>query len=155
MAGQYTGFILLLLLSVIGAFGALIIPKGWIGLLGLIPIFIGIKSLVSIYRMSREKLTGLAWFMKTSAITFVSGADNIGVYIPLFLKNNLWNIALIIGIFLVLIGLFCYLGLRLVKQPFIAQVLERNGQLIVPVVFITLGTFILFEHNTFHYLFQQ
>ncbi len=36
--GQYLGFIALILISLPGFFGGLILPRYWIGLLGLIPI---------------------------------------------------------------------------------------------------------------------
>jgi len=45
--GQYLGFTLILLASLPGLFGGLIIPKTWTGLLGLLPIFIGIKQLLN------------------------------------------------------------------------------------------------------------
>ena len=48
--GQYLGFTLLILASLPGFFGGLIVPREWIGLLGLLPIAIGIKQL-----MSRER----------------------------------------------------------------------------------------------------
>lgn len=41
--GQYLGFVAILLLSLPGFFGGLVISKNWTGLLGLVPIFIGIK----------------------------------------------------------------------------------------------------------------
>jgi cadmium resistance protein CadD (predicted permease) len=45
--GQYLGFTVLILASLPGLFGGLIIPKAWIGLLGFAPIFIGLKQLLS------------------------------------------------------------------------------------------------------------
>lgn len=53
--GQYLGFIVLVLLSVIGALGALIIPQAWIGLLGLVPIYLGIKAMIEQFRKRTEK----------------------------------------------------------------------------------------------------
>lgn len=38
--------------------------------------------------------------LKTSTITFTNGGDNIGVYIPFFAPYNIWNIILIVTIFL-------------------------------------------------------
>lgn len=47
VAGQYLGFTALIITSLPGFFGGLIVPRPWIGLLGLLPIAIGIKQLVS------------------------------------------------------------------------------------------------------------
>ena len=45
IAGQYLGFSLILLASLPGYFGGLILPKPWISLLGFIPIIIGLTKL--------------------------------------------------------------------------------------------------------------
>lgn len=37
--GQYLGFSLLVVISLLGTFGVMLIPEKWVGLLGLIPIF--------------------------------------------------------------------------------------------------------------------
>jgi cadmium resistance protein CadD (predicted permease) len=45
--GQYLGFTALIVASLPGFFGGLIVPKAIIGLLGVVPIAIGIKQLVN------------------------------------------------------------------------------------------------------------
>jgi cadmium resistance protein CadD (predicted permease) len=45
--GQYLGFTALILTSLPGFFGGLILHRPWIGLFGLVPIIIGIKSLMN------------------------------------------------------------------------------------------------------------
>jgi cadmium resistance protein CadD (predicted permease) len=44
--GQYLGFTALIIASLPGFFGGLIVPKAWIGILGLVPIAIGVSQLV-------------------------------------------------------------------------------------------------------------
>src|SRR5512147_2375454 len=46
LAGQYLGFAALIIASLPGFFGGLIIPQDWIRLLGLMPIIIGVSSLL-------------------------------------------------------------------------------------------------------------
>jgi cadmium resistance transport/sequestration family protein len=153
VAGQCFGFILLLALSLIGAFGALLIPQEWIGILGLVPIYIGIKSLLALSKDRKEKSNRLVWILKTATITVANGGDNISVYIPFFATNNLWNIIMIVVIFLALVTVWCYVGYLLVRQPLIAHTLQSKGHIIVPFVMIGLGIFILIKHETFHYIF--
>ena len=43
--GQYLGFVALIAVSLLGFLGSFIVPKEWIGLLGLAPIAIGIHKL--------------------------------------------------------------------------------------------------------------
>lgn len=45
--GQYLGFTAIIILSLPGFFGGLVIQREWIGLLGILPIAIGIKQLVN------------------------------------------------------------------------------------------------------------
>ena len=45
--GQYLGFTLILLASSLGLLFGLLVSKEWIGLLGFIPLTIGIKQLLS------------------------------------------------------------------------------------------------------------
>lgn len=47
IAGQYLGFGALVLASLPGFFGGLFFPRPWIGLLGLVPIFIGVSRLLN------------------------------------------------------------------------------------------------------------
>jgi cadmium resistance protein CadD (predicted permease) len=44
--GQYLGFAVLAALSVLGSLGVLVVPEEWIGLIRMVPIFLGIKGLV-------------------------------------------------------------------------------------------------------------
>ena len=100
--GQYLGFAGLILLSLPGFFGGLLIPETWIGLLGLLPIAIGILKLVrpeedeEIQTVSEEflrsqkqsKLT--SWLSpqtySVAAVTIANGGDNVGIYVPLFCR---------------------------------------------------------------------
>ena len=44
--GQYLGFALLVLISLLATFGVTLIPDQWVGLLGLIPIYLGVKLFI-------------------------------------------------------------------------------------------------------------
>src|SRR3712207_1916009 len=45
--GQYLGFAALVIASLPGFFGGLVLPRHWIGLLGLVPIAFGISRLLN------------------------------------------------------------------------------------------------------------
>ncbi|WP_010095209.1 cadmium resistance transporter [Ornithinibacillus scapharcae] len=177
--GQYVGFILLLIVSMVGSLGTFLISKEWIGLLGLVPIYLGGKAIVEQYRerkesllseregagYSIEKTTGSedlqvtsTWrqkvlhpsVYKVAAVTFANGGDNIGVYIPFLATYNSGpSISLIIFIFLLLVAAWCYISFKLVSFPVIAQTLDIYGHIIIPFVLIGLGFFILHENRTF------
>ncbi|MCL1466945.1 cadmium resistance transporter [Argonema galeatum] len=172
--GQYLGFTAIVLASLPGFFGGLIVPKAWIGILGLLPILIGISRLVnrendeevqavsSEFKHSRSNtsmVSRLASFLSpqtynVAAVTLANGGDNIGIYVPLFGSNNLASLAVILGVFFLLIGVWCYIAYLLTRQPVVARVLTRYGKAIVPFVLIGLGIFILIESGTYRLLPQ-
>lgn len=159
--GQYLGFSALLIASLPGFFGGLILPRHWIGLLGLIPIAIGLSRLFNPDSDSAEESqeetqhpsnSPFASFLSpqtysVAAITVANGSDNIGIYVPLFASSNLGKLLVILAIFFSLVGVWCYATYKLTRQPAIAQILTRYGNNLVPFVLIGLGVFIVLESS--------
>lgn len=154
--GQYAGVGILVTASLLATFVLHLIPQSWIvGFLGLAPIALGFQAL---RKDPEEPDTGvlekinaagpqrLFWTM--TLITVASGGDNLGVYIPYFVSLDYVGILIVIAVFLVMIALFCLFGQRLARIPFVAKVLETYSRIIIPVVFFTLGIFILIENGT-------
>jgi uncharacterized membrane protein YidH (DUF202 family) len=48
------------------------------------------------------------------------GSDNIGVYVPLFANSRLESLLVILGVFLLLVGVWCYVAYKLTTLPAIA-----------------------------------
>ena len=87
-------------------------------------------------------------FWTITLITVASGGDNLGVYTPYFVSLDYREIFIAIVVFLIMIALSCLIGRRLAQIPFVAKTLRTYSRIIIPVVFITLGIFILFENGT-------
>ncbi|MDZ8023305.1 MAG: cadmium resistance transporter [Nostoc sp. DedQUE11] len=159
VTGQFLGFTVLLILSLSGLFGGLVLSKSWIGLLGLLPIAIGISSLVNREEDSLEEvleepeeyqrttITNLLspQIYSVAAVTVANGSDNISVYVPLFASSNLESFVVIIVIFFLLLGIWCYAAYKLTKQKIIANILTRYINHVVPFVLIGLGAFIVLK----------
>lgn len=159
--GQYLGFSTLLIASLPGFFGGLILPPHLIGLLGLIPIAIGLSRLFNSESDSSEESkdekeqppsSPFSNFLSpqtysVAAITVANGSDNIGIYVPLFASSNLGKLLVILGIFFLLVGVWCYATYKLTRQPAIADILTRYGNNLVPFVLIGLGIFIILESS--------
>lgn len=163
--GQYLGFTALIAASLPGFFGGLIVPKAIIGLLGLVPIAIGISHLVKrendeneVQAVSGEfkcqsnssavsKLANLfnAQTLNVAAVTVANGGDNIGIYLPLFASSDLPSLMVILAVFFVLVGVWSYAAYRLTRRIAIAKILTRYTQAIVPFILIGLGIFILIK----------
>ncbi len=157
--GQYLGFAALVVASLPGFFGGLILPRHWIGLLGLVPIAFGLMRLLNTDSDSDEEdeaeieplnQSSFASFLSpqaysVAAVTMANGSDNIGIYVPLFASSSFESLVEILGIFFVLVGVWCYAAYKLTHQKAIAQLLSRHGSTFVPFVLIGLGVFIVLE----------
>ncbi|BAY98886.1 cadmium resistance transporter [Tolypothrix tenuis PCC 7101] len=149
--GQYLGFTILIIISLPGFFGGLVLPPNWIGLLGLLPLSIGISSLVNWQaKQTEEVVTAIADFEDSNmaivaSLTVANGSDNISVYVPLFANNNLENLLIMIAIFFLLLGIWCYATYQLTHQKIIANFLIHYGNNIVPFVLMGLGAFIVLK----------
>src|SRR5512138_539046 len=77
--GQYIGFSALVAVSLLGYLLRFAVPAVWIGLLGLLPIIIGLKKLIKL-RYSEDEIPDVPVrsTLVVAAITFSNGGDNIG-----------------------------------------------------------------------------
>ncbi|MHC5830668.1 MAG: cadmium resistance transporter, partial [Nostoc sp.] len=69
-----------------------------------------------------------------AAVTIANGSDNISVYVPLFASSNLESFLVIIGIFFLLLGVWCYAAYKLTNNRVIADILTRYVNIFVPFV---------------------
>jgi cadmium resistance transport/sequestration family protein len=159
VAGQYLGFTALVLVSLPGFLGSMLLPRPWIGLLGIVPIAIGISRLLN---PDTEEETGeeepqsiplLGSILSpqtysVAAVTFANGGDNVGIYMPLFASSNWQSLLVILGVFFLMVGAWCYTAYQLTKVPAIAETLTRYGNPLVPFVLIGLGSLILLDSHT-------
>ena len=150
--GQYFGIGLLVLISTLGSLLALVVPQYIIGLLGLVPISIGIIRLVQLRKKNNsisEKTSQISrWshlpILTVAAVTFSNGGDNIGIYTPLFAKYSLADEVIFISlIFMIMTGFWCVAAYYLVRHPLIASRIKKTGHIIFPCVLIGLGIYIL------------
>lgn len=158
--GQFLGSVSLILLSLLFAFVLDYIPsKEILGLLGLIPIFLGLKVLLlgdsdgeSIAKEGLSKDNQNLIFL-VAMITFAScGADNIGVFVPYFTTLNLANLIVTLLTFLVMIYLLVFSAQKLAQVPSVGETLEKYSRWFIAVVYLGLGMYILIENNSFDML---
>jgi len=153
VAGQYLGLITLIAVSFLAALGLTIVPDEWVGLLGLIPLAIGVLALVRTLRgkddddeaESALKAVGL---LGVAGITIANGGDNIAIYTPVFRTISTTDALVTIAVFLVLLALWCLLARAIGTNEKVTEGLEKVEHWLVPVVFIGLGVFILIESGT-------
>ena len=161
--GQFLGSVSLILLSLLFAFVLHYIPsKEILGLLGLIPIFLGLKVLLlgdsdgeAIAKEGLRKDNKNLIFL-VAMITFAScGADNIGVFVPYFTTLNLANLIVALLTFLVMIYLLVFSAQKLAQVPSVGETLEKYSRWFIAVVYLGLGIYILIENNSFDILWTM
>jgi cadmium resistance protein CadD (predicted permease) len=158
VAGQYAGFGLLVGISAVGSLVSLVVPSRIIGLLGLVPIAIGVKKLFDIRESPKgdgmhvqglQTEKGRQSYLSVSrvaTVTFADGSDNIGVYVPLFASHGTSvEITALIAAFLVMTGVWCAAGYYAVNHGSLARQLRRFGHLVFPFVLIGIGISVLAE----------
>ncbi|XHX77789.1 MAG: cadmium resistance transporter [Stenomitos frigidus ULC029] len=172
VVGQYLGFLLLLLASLPGFLGGFIIPPVWLGLLGFLPIAIGIHQLfvgdaeaIEVQTATEESSAKDGWLARSrsflhippqtyqvAAVTVANGGDNISIYVPLFANSTLAAMGVILSVFLVMVAVWCGIAYYLTRHPAIAHSLTHYGHRVVPLVLIGLGIFILLESRAYQLL---
>ena len=176
--GQYLGFFAIIMLSLPGFFGGLFIQREWLGLLGIIPIAIGMKQLINQQIETTESTEVqtvnpdfprllhpnpvFSFFLsilhpntyQVAAITIANSGDNISVYIPLFAGQDFVSLGIIIAVFLAMVGVGCGIAYLLTSQVTIGYILSRYGRAIIPFILMALGLFIMYDRGTFKLLTQ-
>ena len=161
--GQFLGSVSLILLSLLFAFVLNYIPsKEILGLLGLIPIFLGLKVLLlgdsdgeAIAKDGLQKDNKNLIFL-VAMITFAScGADNIGVFVPYFITLNLANLIVTLLTFLVMIYLLVFSAQKLAQVSSVGEILEKYSRWFIAVVYLGLGIYILIKNNSFDMLWTM
>lgn len=175
--GQYLGIGILTVISIIGALGVVLIPQEYVGLLGLVPIYLGIKAIVDYRRAGSKKIetnekmlfdqtavirkNRIIRFIesfvnpsvvKVSLVTIANGADNLGIYIPLFAGMSFGDIRVTVMIFMIMTGLWCLIAVKLAQHPFVQSTVKKYQHILVPLVFICLGIFILAKNRMISFL---
>lgn len=150
VVGQLIGIGGLIALSLLGALLALTIPTSYVGLIGFVPIAIGLRQLW--YRSPAQDDDGTRGHRASKLatvmlVTLSNGSDNLSLYIPLFSIHTAGEIAVFVAVFLAMTALWCCTGYALVRHPLLRAPLQRWGRIALPYVMIGLGGYILVKTN--------
>ena len=157
VGGQYLGTGMLVAFSLFAAYVLNLIPEDWIiGLLGLIPLYLGIRIAFKGEQDEDEEevlekmeaVGGNRLFWTVALITVASGGDNLGIYIPYFTSLTGIEIGVALIVFAISVAIFCYISYRLSKITLISETIEKYQRVIVSLVFIGLGIYIMMENGT-------
>jgi len=163
--GQYAGIAFLIAASGLAMLARLVVPAPAIGLLGFLPLVLGIREAVALARSLRgsrddaddPRRAGPATSRRPgifgiAMVTIANGGDNIAVYAPLFASSTPSRAAGLAGIFLAMTGVWLGLAWFTVHNPLFGRYLQRWGRRLLPPVLILLGVLILWENGTLAWL---
>jgi cadmium resistance protein CadD (predicted permease) len=173
VVGEFLGLTILISISLVGFFVGMIVSDMWVGLLGVLPIMIGIHQLMSKEdddesndvieevekvhtEVGRPRIKQSLWSTlrdpKTHRVTAVhvsNGGNNVAVYIPLFASSTLPSLGVILTMCYMTIGFWCFCSYNLTRFPGISVLIARYGRKIAPFVLIYLGISIIVKSQSY------
>jgi cadmium resistance protein CadD (predicted permease) len=172
--GQVFGFVVLVLVAAAGAALLFEFSTAVVGLLGLVPLAIGVRGLVLLARHRGDGGGGAAdasgatkqrprrfrpeqravgrGFTAAALVTIAAGGDNLAAYIPLFRVGGAENIGVIAAVFIVGEALVTWIILAGGRHPKARSALLRIGHVAVPILLVCVGVLILVQAGTFSLL---
>ncbi|MDI1434539.1 cadmium resistance transporter [Polyangium sorediatum] len=149
VVGQFLGIAVLVVASFVCARLAIVIPPGWIGLLGLAPLVLGVRALWKLRSSAPTDESGEAppamsgsRALEVASATVANGGDNLGVYIPLFSRDPPF-VPAYAATFAVMTAVWCAAGYYLVNNPIVGKTISRYGRVALPFVLMGLGLWLL------------
>lgn len=150
-AGYFFGMLLICLIALVLGETGEYIPLDWLGLLGVVPITLGVIALWKLIRKTGPETAGSiaagesrSTIFSTLATTQLSnGADTIITFTVLFAESGDPADYLLVPTFLAMIGVFSGLAYYSVKRAKLGRVLKRYGQYVTPLILILVGFYIL------------
>ncbi|MEA2541908.1 MAG: hypothetical protein QOH35_3274 [Acidobacteriaceae bacterium] len=156
VAGQFVGVAALYLASASGSLLSLVIPRAYLGLLGILPIVIGIRKLSDLRRdASAPENSSQGSVAGVTLVTIANGGDNIAIYIPAFAVHSGAENAVIAMVFVAMTALWCMLAHWMVNHRRFGAPLRRYGHIFAPMVLIGLGLVIIYKAGTMGWLLRH
>jgi cadmium resistance protein CadD (predicted permease) len=149
VAGQYLGISALIAASFLIALWSLVIPAPYLGLMGFLPLGIGLRRLgaadgsIEPVQSSARRSNPLT----VAAVTVANGGDNIGTYAPFFSTIGICERGILILLFWLLTAVWCGAAYVLVQHSKIGAPIRVAGGRALPVVLIALGIYIIVRMN--------
>lgn len=159
--GQFLGFTIVIIISMIGFGVSLVLPSEPIGFLGLLPVLLGVwKALDIMIRIPNSesdatKSNGIQSIFKVAAITVINGGDNIGTYIPLFSQVKGAEIALYNVVYYILLGVWCLACFLVMKEKHVLSAAEKYVGVLIPFLYMGLGVYIVIKSGSYSWSIER
>lgn len=152
IAGQYLGMAILVTVSIGASVISLALAPKYVGLLGLLPILIGLKELYELRKGGDDDdddeiqpRAGVGNLLAVVLITVANGGDNIGVYTPVFATSTPTQIGIFAATFMLMVAPLLGFSHWLVNHPSLGAPIRRYAHWLMPLVLIAVGIWVVFE----------
>lgn len=147
VAGQLLGIGALTAISLTASELALAVPHGWLPVLGLVPLWIGVRW--TRRKQTTDHVSESMALWAIAGVTMANGADNLGVYIPAFAMQTSMEKVLTGATFGILTLVWCSIASWAVTHPAWAPRVSHACGKAAPFVLIGIGLWILAHHPIF------
>ena len=141
--GQYLAFTALVAVSAAAAAGLATVPVARVGLLGVVPLALGVRGL---FVAGRDAGSGNQPIgprrlptATVAALTVSVGGDNLSAYIVLFRTQTAVASGVTVLVFLLLLVVWCAVARLVATRKRVVPAMIRVNQWLVPSVFIAIG----------------
>jgi cadmium resistance protein CadD (predicted permease) len=155
-AGQVIGFCTIVIVAVATAIALFDVPTRAIGLLGLVPLIIGLRALIALrHRAGHERAARRAvgsGLISAALVTIAAGGDNLAVYIPLFRADRGDSRIVTAIVFVAAEALVTWFILWAGRHPKSRSLTTRIGAIAAPLLYCIIGVVVLISADTFSFL---
>jgi cadmium resistance protein CadD (predicted permease) len=153
IAGQYLGFGVLVVLSLPGFWLGQLPLKPWSGLLGLLPITLGVRTWLNrkededelIPNPDRSRFAKILSPQITlvASLTIANGGDNIAIYTALFSGMKPGSLSLTLLVWSLWIFLWCAIARYFAGRRKVQTLVSKYQHILVPIILISLGIYVI------------
>lgn len=162
--GQYIGFTVIVVVSMIGYGLAQAIPSQPIGFLGLLPTLLGAWKLLDAIlpchsqeseESEKSRFAKMKSILKVSIVTVMNGGDNIGTYVPLFSQAKGAEVAVYVVVYYILVGVWCLVAFLLLRQKHVLLVSQKYSRWAIPFLYLGLGIYIVVKSDCYPWSIER
>jgi cadmium resistance protein CadD (predicted permease) len=150
-AGYMSGMVVIGVISLVIGFGGEFVPVTYLGLLGVIPISMGVFALLQLFRTRRVEVAADFAMENSVSTIFIAvlmtqlsnGADSIVTFSVFLADSTPASDYLIILTFLVMVCVFSGVAYYSLKHRGLSKILDRYGRYVTPFILILVGFYII------------
>ena len=158
--GQFIGFTVIVIISMVGFGVSYLIPTEPIGFLGFAPMLIGVWRLLGLLiTMGEEPETdrhaAIKSTLKVAIVTVMNGGDNISTYVPLFSQARKAEMGVYVVTYYILLGVWCLVAFMVMREKHVLSMARKYMHIGIPFLYIGLGLYIVIKSSCYPWSIEK